>query len=168
MSRAVQNLTINSLKDLGLYSAFDVSKWCAKNGIQSIYLEHQKEKIMQVAWSYLDEPCWVVKDATQPGKVIKKFYIDGDSNINTVRSRAEAWVFAAYETPMKYLRSMKSAFPAPAVDILLDELDTMIKIWSDDAEIRATVPILEKQKFLLLHPNPPHHVRNREEVKSWL
>ena len=31
MSRAVQNLTINSLKDLGLYSAFDVSKWCARN-----------------------------------------------------------------------------------------------------------------------------------------
>lgn len=125
-------ITDKSLKDLGLYSAWDVSKWCQSQGIQSVYLEHHKERIMEVQWVYMNSPCWIVRDSRYPGRVIKKFVLKGNATLMETRKVAEAWVEETYDTPMKFLPSVHSAFPAPAVDLLLAELDNLYRVWGPD------------------------------------
>ena len=153
--RSIKPISVRSLKDLGMYSAFDVSKWCAENGIISTYLEHRKERIMEVDWTYLTQPGWVVKDATNPGHIIKKFGFQGDSKVSDIRKRAEAWMEAEYEAPMKYLNVMGASFVAPAVDLLLDELAIMRRVWHPDPIVQAQVPISVASRFLEQHPTAP-------------
>lgn len=131
------SITDKSLKDLGLYSAWDISKWCQSQGIQSVYLEHRKERIMEVQWVYMHSPCWVVRDSRFPGKVIKKFVLKGNATLMETRKVAEAWIEETYDTPMKFLPSVHSAFPAPAVDLLLAELENLYRVWGPNV---TTVP----------------------------
>ena len=126
------NITEVGLKDLGLYSAYDISKWCQSQGIQSVYLEHHKERIMEVQWVYMHSPCWIVRDSRQPGKVIKKFVLKGSATLMETRKVAEAWIEETYDTSMKFLPSVHSAFPAPAVDLLLAELENLYRVWGPD------------------------------------
>lgn len=165
MRRSTKPISVRSLKDLGLYSAFDVSKWCADNGIISVYLEHKREKIMDVAWAYMSQPGWVVKDARDPGKIIQKFTFRGDSTMTDIRKRGEAWVEAQYDMPMKYMAVMKASFAAPAVDLILDELELMRRIWSPDPDVKAQVPVALASKFLIEHPAPPKSLEIGNEVK---
>ena len=150
-----KRITISSLKDLGLFSPYDISKWCDKNGILPTYLERQKEKIMEVQWVYFAESCWKVKDSRFPAKVIEKFTINGSKDFDEVRKRAEAWMEVTYDSPMKYLHVMRSSFAAPAVDLLLSELETMYRVWNPDPEIRATVTSAASSKFIDTYPIRP-------------
>lgn len=159
--KSIKPITVTSLKDLSLYNAFDISLWCAKNKVQSVYLEYQPERIMQVEWEHFSRPCWVVKDAAQPGKIIKRFLQDGDTSLTETRKRAEAWVEAVYDTPMKFLRVMGASFPEPAVDQILYELEIMRKVWSPEPTVRAEVPKEESTRFLAEHPVPPKSIRKK-------
>lgn len=112
-----------------MYSAFDVSKWCKEHGIQSVYLERRTERIMDVLWVYHHKPQFVVRDALKPGVALKTFVQQGDELINQTRARAEAYMQAVYDTDMKWISCVKAAFPAPGVDLIVEELESLIKVW---------------------------------------
>lgn len=133
-------LTVKSMKELGLYTAFDVSRWCARHGIQSVYLEYKGDEYMEVEHYYMTPAMWYAKDSKLPGKVLKKFSLTANPRKGEVFQQASAWVEAVYNVPMKPIACMKAAFPAPAVDLLLKELEIIRKIWSPDPQVVAEIP----------------------------
>lgn len=148
-------LTSKTLRELGLFSAYDVSKWASERGISPIYLERRERKIMKVKWTWFEEPHWAVLDSTQPGAVIKKFYLTGDASMKELKTRAADWVEANYGVPMKYVFSMRAMFSAPAVDILAHNLQVMRNLQSMDPELVSKVSFEEKARFILEHPRVP-------------
>lgn len=133
----------SSLKDLGLYSSFDVSRWCTKNRILSVYVERYQHRVMDVDWTYLSAPFWAVKDSKQPNKILKKFVLRNGSTMSEVRTLAEAWVDAQFDCPMTYLPSLGASFPTAAVEILADELAHLYKVWNLDP--KTGVQITQKK-----------------------
>ena len=131
---ASRHISKRSMKDLGLYSAYDVAQWCIRHKISPIYIERRRERIMEVAWQYMETPSWIVRDGSRPGVEVKRMTMQGDETVLATKARARAWVEATYEIPMKFLPSMNAFFPAVAVDLLLDELATMIRVWGLDKD----------------------------------
>lgn len=158
-------ITVRSLKDLSLYNAYDVSKWCAKHGIHSVYLEYQSERIMEVFWSYYRTPCVVVRDSRTPGKVLKKFVQQGDETIAQTKARAVSYVEANYDIPMKWLPSLSAAFPAPAVDLLTEEIMTFIKVWGLNTHDMPPITISKTREKQIKADYPvPQAIRMKEKV----
>lgn len=143
-----QELLNTSMKDLGLFTPYDVSKWCAQHGIVSVYIEKRKTKFMSVSFKQFEKASVVVKDCLRPGVEIAKFTLRGDERRVNVALRAQAWVEATYDIKMKYLPSMGGYFPAPAVDLLLDELDNFLLVWNPlkGAEVSPVIKKISKVK----------------------
>ena len=119
-----ERATRETLAAVGLYSPYDVSLWCMNNGISSVYIEHEQRQIMGAYRVMTSLAAWVVKDAAKPGKVIKRFPFLGERAELRTRLTAEAWVEASYDVPMKYLSKVASSFSAPAVDLIMENLET--------------------------------------------
>lgn len=149
-SRRDEVRELESLKELGLYTAHDISKWCARSGIQSAYLEYQKEELYPVEYSqsyYTSR--FLVRDSQKPGKILKKFEKVGDSSLYQTMLRAQAWYEAKYDTPVEYVDLIRSSIPSVAVDLLLDELALMRKLFSEDAD---EIPLNVLNRFMADYP----------------
>jgi hypothetical protein len=150
-------ITSAKLKDLGLYTPFSVSKWCIKHGIQSVYVEHQRVKYNQVGFQLqqlLDPTSWVVRDAAQPGKDLFKV-TQRNLDTKTPRDLCAAWVEANYDTPTKWVSALRGSFPTPAVELLKDELRLLYRVWSPETEVRESVPVSVRTRFLSDYPTVP-------------
>lgn len=148
---STERATRETLAAVGLYSPYDLSLWCHKNGIYSVYIEHEARQIMGAHRVMASLAAWVVKDASLPGKVIKRFPFLGERARLRTRLTAEAWVEASYDVPMKYLPKVSSSFPAPAVDLILENLETetFFKQVLSRREVERTIPSKRIEKDII-------------------
>lgn len=134
MKTARPKLNVKNLKDLGLYSPYDVSKWCIRSRIESAYIE-KKNRVQTSKYSEDERPgMWVVLDARHPAEVIKRFLVTKERSAYETSNTAMAWAETFYDVSFKRLPSMRSMFAEPAVDLLLNELDLLYRVWSPEAE----------------------------------
>ena len=131
-------IKLQELSRLGLYTHFDVSRWSTIHGVSSLYLEQQDRQLFGVKFEYYRTPGIVLLDSDKPGKVLKRFPLLRDVNVNDLRDTARAWVDVHYDMPMEFIFGLGAAFPAPAVDLLRDELE-----WLLDVEERVANPSQE-------------------------
>lgn len=165
-------ITAARLKDLGLYTAFDISKWCTAHGIESVYLEHVRVKLNRQEFKnqqLLDRGYWAVRDSKVPGKNLLKIIPRGKRPHVNARAIGMAWIEANYNTPTTWVTALRTCLPTPAVKLLEDELRLMHKVWSPILEEREEVPVEIRSKFLQTYPHQPRSIpaASKDLVFSW-
>ena len=141
------NSTLNpdNLKVLGLYTSYDVSKWAHERGLQSVYASRSRAQGFRTYGKNINVPFSVsLFDYIQPGVVIKKFLPSMERNVHELDTTVNLYIQANYDTPLTYLRSMKSLFPDMAVRLIQDDLVYLQKVWGSVATVDVSYEVPEQ------------------------
>lgn len=139
-------VTRETLAPLGLYSPFDVSKWCVPHGVSSIYIAHENRTLKGLVREVSTFPAWLVLDATKPGRIIKRFPYLGTNGRITGLKKAENWVEMTYGVPMVHLHHITASFSAPATEMILESLNADRVIAKTLRKSAVPVPTCTKER----------------------
>lgn len=108
----------DSLSPLGLYTSYDVSKWCGERGLKSFYAV----QVPRLSYNLPTSRSWRVFDISNPGVELQLITLTDGAKTGSSPRFVKDWIEANMDTPMTYMRSVKAFFPSVAVRLLQEEM----------------------------------------------
>ena len=117
-------LTREVLQKSGIYTSFDMAKWCTRKGLNPLFVDLSSRRVMRsnLADSFLwsSASAWDVSNITSP---IIKYTNKPGLSIWYARGAVEAWLADRFEIDLTFLPALGGAFSSVGVEQLKEDVE---------------------------------------------
>ena len=145
----------DNLKALELYTPYDVAEWAHGRGMKSLYASRQKATSFRSYGKSIRTPFSVtLLDYAQPGEVLHRFFPHSERTVHELDTTANFYVQANYDTPLTFLRSMKTQFPDSVVRSIQMDMVYLQRVWGSKATTEVAIPEEDAERVLQSYSKP--------------